>query len=43
VPHVHFHIIPKNKEEDGLSMRWHQLKIGNDDLKAKLDSIKQNL
>ncbi|KAI9288796.1 HIT-like domain-containing protein [Umbelopsis sp. AD052] len=43
VPHVHFHIIPKTKEDDGLAMRWTQLKPSQDELKAKLDSIKQNL
>jgi diadenosine tetraphosphate (Ap4A) HIT family hydrolase len=43
VPHVHFHIIPKTKEEDGLAMRWKQLKISQDELKAKLATIHQNL
>ncbi|CAM0141794.1 unnamed protein product [Umbelopsis sp. WA50703] len=43
VPHVHFHIIPKNSEEDGLSMRWKQHQTGQDELKAKLAEIKQNL
>ncbi|KAG2171312.1 hypothetical protein INT43_002934 [Umbelopsis isabellina] len=43
VPHVHFHIIPKNSQEDGLTMGWKQRSVDQDQLKAKLAEIKQNL
>lgn len=35
VPHVHFHIIPKPNEEQGLGISWPQLSPTQDELKAK--------
>ncbi|KAL0084890.1 HIT-like domain-containing protein [Phycomyces blakesleeanus] len=43
VPHVHFHIIPKNKPEDGLKIGWPQLQPSQDSLKATLARIKEKL
>lgn len=34
VPHIHFHVIPKPNEEEGLIIGWPQQKPSMDDLKA---------
>jgi diadenosine tetraphosphate (Ap4A) HIT family hydrolase len=33
VPHVHFHVIPKTSEEDGLQIGWPTQKANMDELK----------
>ena len=33
VPHVHFHVIPKTSEEDGLQIGWPTQKADMDELK----------
>ncbi|GAB5590337.1 Adenosine 5'-monophosphoramidase [Umbelopsis nana] len=43
VPHVHFHIIPKNTQEDGVALSGVQLKVSQDELKTTLEKIKENL
>ncbi|KAI8388153.1 HIT-like domain-containing protein [Radiomyces spectabilis] len=43
VPHVHFHIIPKPSQEQGLKIGWPQQQPSQDDLKKTLGRIKEKL
>ncbi|ORX82162.1 HIT-like protein [Basidiobolus meristosporus CBS 931.73] len=43
VNHVHFHIIPKPCEEQGLGVRWNSLKPTQEDLKNTLQEIQKKL
>ncbi|RKP17423.1 HIT-like protein [Rozella allomycis CSF55] len=43
VDHVHFHIIPKNSEEDGLGVRWNSMKPNMEDLKKLADEIQSKI
>ena len=40
--HVHFHLIPKTKNE-GLGIGWKPIKIKKDELKALGENIRKNL
>ncbi|KAI9743295.1 MAG: Adenosine 5'-monophosphoramidase [Claussenomyces sp. TS43310] len=43
VDHVHFHMIPKPNEQEGLSMTWQQQKIDMDKLKLLFEDIKSKM
>jgi len=43
VDHVHFHMIPKPNEKEGLSMSWPQQKIDMDKLKLLFEEIKSKM
>jgi len=43
VPHVHFHIIPKPNETDGLSIEWPSKKADDAVLDELLNKVKGNL
>jgi len=43
VDHVHFHMIPKPNEEEGLSIGWPQQKTDMEGLKALLADIKSKM
>ncbi|KAK9896583.1 hit family protein 1 [Cystobasidium minutum MCA 4210] len=43
VPHVHFHVIPKNTEEDGLQIGWPTQKANMDELKKYHEELKGKL
>jgi diadenosine tetraphosphate (Ap4A) HIT family hydrolase len=43
VDHVHFHVIPKPDEEQGLQIGWPQQTITTDKLKEIHDEIKSKL
>merc|ERR1711939_842455 len=43
VPHVHFHVIPKNNEEDGLGIGWPSKKADMDELKQYCEELKSKL
>merc|ERR1711939_74137 len=42
-PHVHFHVIPKNNEEDGLGIGWPSKKADMDELKQYCEELKSKL
>ena len=39
VPHVHFHVIPKTSEEDGLQIGWPTQKADMDELKKYCEEM----
>ncbi|RYP73431.1 hypothetical protein DL771_003603 [Monosporascus sp. 5C6A] len=43
VDHVHFHMIPKPNEEQGLGISWPAQKIDMDELKAYFEEIKSKM
>lgn len=43
VDHVHFHVIPKPDESQGLGIKWPQQKTDMDKLKALLEEIKAKM
>jgi diadenosine tetraphosphate (Ap4A) HIT family hydrolase len=43
VNHVHFHLIPKPNEEEGLGVVWNQLKFTDDQFKALVQEITQSI
>ncbi|KAI9495466.1 HIT-like domain-containing protein [Zychaea mexicana] len=43
VPHVHFHIIPKPRKEEGLIVGWPMKEASQDKLKGTLNRIKEKL
>lgn len=43
VDHVHFHVIPKPNQEEGLGIGWPQQKGDMDKLKALLEEIKAKM
>ena len=43
VPHVHFHMIPKPSQAEGLGVGWPQKNINMDDLKALYEEIKAKM
>ncbi|TVY55016.1 Hit family protein 1 [Lachnellula cervina] len=43
VDHVHFHMIPKPNEKEGLGIAWPQQKTDMDGLKALLEDIKSKM
>lgn len=43
VDHVHFHVIPKPNEQEGLGIGWPQQKIGKDRLQQLLEDIKAKM
>ena len=43
VDHVHFHMIPKPNETEGLGINWPQQNPGKDKLQALLDEIKAKM
>lgn len=47
VDHVHFHVIPKTTEKDGLVLNitdnWPQMKVGKEELAATLEEMKKRL
>ncbi|RYO77186.1 hypothetical protein DL764_010234 [Monosporascus ibericus] len=43
VDHVHFHMIPKPNEEQGLGISWPAQKIDMDELKAYFEEVKSKM
>ncbi|RYP92906.1 hypothetical protein DL770_000956 [Monosporascus sp. CRB-9-2] len=43
VDHVHFHVIPKPNEEQGLGISWPAQKIDMDELKAYFEEVKSKM
>ncbi|RKU41694.1 hit protein 1 [Coniochaeta pulveracea] len=43
VPHVHFHMIPKPNQEEGLGVGWPQQATDMDKLKALFEDIKSKM
>lgn len=43
VDHVHFHMIPKPSEEEGLGIGWPAKKADMEDLKKLLEQIKSRM
>ncbi|KAJ3021903.1 Adenosine 5'-monophosphoramidase [Thoreauomyces humboldtii] len=43
VPHVHFHIIPKPNEEEGLGIRWPIQQAEKEDLKALAEKLSAHI
>ncbi|KAI9489116.1 HIT-like domain-containing protein [Zychaea mexicana] len=43
VPHVHFHIIPKPTEEQGLGLRWKPIGMKMDKVKELYEEVKKDL
>ncbi|KAI9313461.1 HIT-like domain-containing protein [Dichotomocladium elegans] len=43
VPHVHFHVIPKPSEEQGLGVRWKPIGMAKEDIQQLYKEIKENL
>ena len=43
VPHVHFHVIPKTSDEDGLQIGWPTKKADMDELKQYAETLRGKL
>jgi len=43
VDHVHFHVIPKPNEEEGLGISWPQSNVEQDELKALVAEMKSKM
>ncbi|RYP33914.1 hypothetical protein DL767_004541 [Monosporascus sp. MG133] len=43
VDHVHFHVIPKPNEKEGLGISWPAQKIDMDELKAYFEEVKSKM
>lgn len=43
VPHVHFHIIPKPNEEQGLGIRWKPIKMPKEEIQKLYEDIKSRI
>ncbi|KAI7866070.1 putative Hit family protein 1, partial [Spinellus fusiger] len=43
VPHVHFHMIPKPNQEQGLSVEWKPAKVNQKELLASYEHILRHL
>ncbi|OAD77756.1 hypothetical protein PHYBLDRAFT_141618 [Phycomyces blakesleeanus NRRL 1555(-)] len=43
VPHVHFHLIPKPNQTQGLSIHWKPNKMDKKDIETKYQQILENL
>ncbi|CDH58902.1 hit family protein 1 [Lichtheimia corymbifera JMRC:FSU:9682] len=43
VPHVHFHVIPKPNEEQGLGVRWKPIGMSKDEVQKVYDETMKNL
>ncbi|KAF9967014.1 Adenosine 5'-monophosphoramidase [Actinomortierella ambigua] len=43
VDHVHFHIIPKPKESEGLVMDWETLSLSKEEMQAHCEEVKAKI
>ena len=43
IDHVHFHVIPKPNEEQGLGVGWPQSQVEQDELKTLLAEMKSRM